>query len=53
MDSNQNGRLEKEEVYDFCVNMHERTRPGQQFNEDDFEDHFENLDKNEDGTVSR
>ena len=53
IDTNRNNKLEESEVRNFEIALHNQTRPGQPFDEDAFQDHFDHLDKNEDGTVSR
>ena len=53
IDTNRNGKLEKSEVRQFTLDLHNQTKPGQPFDEDGFENHFENLDKNDDMTVSK
>ena len=53
MDKNGNGKLEKEEVKAFTMETMKVLKPGQPFNEEEFEENFKNLDQNEDGTVSK
>ena len=53
MDTNQNGRLEKDEVKRFTQETMKVIKPGQAFNEEEFEENFKVLDKNADGTVSK
>ena len=53
IDQNRNNKLEKNEVQAFEMQLHKRVKPGHEFDEDAFEDHFENLDKNDDGTVCK
>ena len=53
MDTNQNGRLEKEEVKRFTQETMKVIKPGQPFDEAEFETNFVNLDTNGDGTVSK
>ena len=53
MDTNGNGKLEKAEVRAFTVETMKVIKPGQAFNEEEFEENFKVLDKNADGTVSK
>ena len=53
IDVNRNGRLEKQEVRDFSLQLHDQQKPGEPFDEQGFEEHFENMDKNDDGTISK
>ena len=53
IDINRNNKLEHSEVRRFSLDLHNQLNAGEPFDEDAFEDYFEHLDKNEDGTVSR
>merc|ERR1712032_1170895 len=53
MDTNNNGKLEKNEVKSFTMETMKVLKPGQPFNEEEFEENFANLDKNQDGSVSK
>ena len=53
IDTNGNGSLEKSEVHEFSRQMMQRVKPDAEFNEEKFEQNFETLDKNNDGTVSK
>ena len=53
IDVNKNGKLEHDEVKQFSLNLHEQNNPGQPFDEDAFDDHFDHLDRNDDLSVSK
>ena len=53
MDTNCNNKLEKEEVRKFTQETMKVIKPDSEFNEQEFEDNFVQLDKNQDGTVSK
>ena len=53
MDTNGNGKLEKAEVRSFTEETMKVIKPGQPFNEEEFEENFKVLDKNADGSVSK
>ena len=53
IDTNGNGKLEYAEVRQFSIHLHERSKPGEVFDEAKFDQQFENLDKNDDGTISK
>ena len=53
IDVNRNGKLEPAEVKAFMQRLHQQQNPGAPFEEDTFEDHFESMDKNTDGTISK
>ena len=53
MDTNNNDKLEKTEVRTFTVETWKVIKPNQEFSEEEFENNFQKLDKNQDGTVSR
>ena len=53
MDTNCNNKLEKEEVRKFTQETMKVIKPDAEFNEQEFEDNFVQLDKNQDGTVSK
>ena len=53
IDVNHNGKLEPTEVKNFTKRLHEQQNPGVEFDEDAFTDHFESMDKNADGTISK
>ena len=53
IDVNENGKLEKEEVKAFTKQTMEVIKPGQPFDEAEFENTFTKMDKNSDGTVSK
>ena len=52
MDLDKNGKLEKSEVKKFTEKTMQVIKPGEAFDEKEFEDNFKKLDKNSDGTVS-
>ena len=53
MDTNKNGKLEKEEVRKFTVETMKVIKPNAEFNEEEFEANFTQLDKNSDQSVSK
>ena len=53
LDVNKNGKLEKNEVRVFVDSLFKQVCPGGSMNEAKFEETFNKLDKNSDGSVSR
>ena len=54
IDTNNNGKLEKDEVREFSKAMMKVIKPDKtDFDEEKFEDNFKKLDKNADGTVCK
>ena len=53
IDTNKNGKLEREEVRKFTQETMKIVKPNSDFNEDEFNANFETLDKNQDGSVSK
>ena len=53
MDTNQNGKLEEDEVRKFTQETMKHLKPEEGFNENDFKVNYAELDKNQDGTVSK
>ena len=53
IDINKNGKLEKSEVRSFTEQTMKHIKPGQPFDEAEFESNFAKMDKNADGTVSK
>ena len=54
IDTNNNGKLEKNEVLAFSKAMMKVLKPEKEdFDEDKFEENFKKLDKNEDGSVCK
>ena len=53
IDKNGNGKLEKEEVRDFTSKTMKVIKPDAEFNEDEFETNFKDLDTNNDGLICK
>ncbi len=53
IDTNDNGKLEKEEVLEFSKQMFLSVKPDAEFDLASFEKSFAAMDKNNDGTVSK
>ena len=53
IDTNGNKKLEMEEVREFSRRMLHSVKPDAQFDEEAFQKNFQNMDKNDDGTISK
>ena len=53
LDVNQNGKLEKEEVRSFTEGILKQANPNAILSDELFEETFQKLDKNADGTISK
>ena len=53
IDTNNNGKLDLDEVREFSMQMFLRVKPDGVFDEGKFQENFAQLDKNSDGSVSK